>query len=67
MSEFPFIGRAKELSYLHDLTQKKASSLAVIRGRRRIGKSRLVEEFAKNYRFLNFSGLPPTEETSAQS
>lgn len=67
MSAFPFIFRIKELHYLHDLTQKKMSSLAVIRGRRRIGKSRLVEEFAKNSRFLHFSGLPPTEATTAQS
>lgn len=67
MKEFPFIGRATELKSLRDLTQKKSSSLVVIRGRRRIGKSRLVEEFAKKERFLPFVGLAPTEQTTAQS
>jgi len=67
MSEFPFVGRQAELKRLNDLMQKKSSSLVVIRGRRRIGKSRLVEEFAKNYRFLRFSGLPPHDKTTAQS
>ena len=67
MKEFPFVGRVNELKSLMDLTQKRSSSLIVIRGRRRIGKSRLVEEFAKNYRFLRFAGLYPTEATTAQS
>ena len=39
----------------------------MIRGRRRIGKSRLIEEFAKDMTFYSFSGLVPTKETSAQS
>lgn len=33
----------------------------VIRGRRRIGKSRLIEEFAKNHYFLSF-GISVTQE-----
>ncbi len=61
MKEFPFVGRVNELKSLVDLTQKRSSSLIVIRGKRRVGKSRLVEEFAKNYRFLRFAGLSPTE------
>ena len=67
MKEFPFIGRAAELKSLKDLAQKKSSSLVVIRGRRRIGKSRLEEEFAKKERFLPFVGLAPTEQMTAQS
>lgn len=62
-----FVGRKEELNNLESLTHKKAASLVVVRGRRRIGKSRLVEEFAKNYRFLKFAGLPPTSNTTAQS
>ena len=42
-----FIGRSSELGFLNDLFKKKNASLIVIRGRRRIGKSRLVEEFGK--------------------
>ena len=61
-----FIGRAYELELLSKLFKKNASSFVVIQGRRRIGKSRFVEEFAKNERFYRFSGLPPMEHTKAQ-
>ncbi len=67
MKQFPFVGRKNELASLDSLTHKKASSLAVIRGRRRIGKSRLIKEFAKNYQFISLAGLPPTKKTTAQS
>ncbi len=67
MSAPLFAGREFELKSLRSLVKKKVSSLVVIRGRRRIGKSRLIEEFAKKYRFLRFSGLPPTESTTAES
>lgn len=62
----PFIGRKRELQLLHELCKKKSSSLVVIRGRRRIGKSRLAQEFAKNMTHLVFSGLPPTGEILAK-
>ncbi len=61
-----FIGRVKELDILNRLASKKSSSLVVIRGRRRIGKSRLVDEFARNDRFLQFSGLPQEGSITAQ-
>ncbi len=63
----PFIGRRLELETLAKLFKKSTSSLVVIQGRRRIGKSRLVEEFGKNYTFFQFAGLPPTPSTTAQS
>lgn len=63
----PFVGRQNELQNLGRLLDKKTASLVVIKGRRRIGKSRLVEEFSKNKKFLYFSGIPPTPETTAQS
>ncbi len=47
--EMPFIGREYELEILRDLLSMRVASLAVIKGRRRIGKSRLVEEFAKGH------------------
>nr|MBA3814824.1 ATPase [Alphaproteobacteria bacterium] len=49
------------------LLSKKSASLVVVRGRRRIGKSRLIEEFAKDKRFIRFSGIPPTEDVTDQS
>src|SRR5690242_5465104 len=47
--------------------RKKTASLIVVKGRRRIGKSRLIEEFAKDFTFYSFAGLAPTEKTTAQS
>ena len=62
-----FLGREYELGLLNGLLEKKASSLVVIRGRRRIGKSRLVEEFASQHKFYSFSGIPPHEKTTSTS
>jgi len=52
-----FIGRMRELSKLNELHNKKKSTLAVIYGRRRIGKSVLVEHFIENKKYLKFQGL----------
>jgi AAA+ ATPase superfamily predicted ATPase len=60
-SDSPFVGRQTELAELNLLTQKKSASLVVVKGRRRIGKSRLIEEFATDSLFLEFSGLAPEE------
>jgi len=60
-----FIGRENELGVLKKFLDKKTASLIVVRGRRRIGKSRLIEEFAKAHTFYSFSGIPPTEKTTA--
>ena len=40
----PFVGRQYELEKLNLLTRKKTASLVVLKGRRRIGKSRLLLE-----------------------
>jgi hypothetical protein len=42
---------------------------SVIKGRRRIGKSRLTDEFARQlprYKSLHFQGLPPTAKLTAE-
>lgn len=59
-----FIGRKKELAILEDQLKKKVASLVVLRGRRRIGKSRLIEEFGQSYEMYLFTGLPPTQSTT---
>ncbi len=61
-----FIGRKKELAQLTLLLKKQSASLVVIKGRRRIGKSRLIQEFGQNFNLLTFSGVPPTEKTTQQ-
>jgi len=62
-----FIGRKSELSDLKSLLKKRTSSLAVIRGRRRIGKSRLIAEFCSTLPAIFFAGIPLTKNTTAQS
>ncbi len=64
-----FLDRERELTLLKGQLEKKTARLIVIRGRRRIGKSRLVEEFSKasGIRTLTFSGLLPVKKTTAQS
>lgn len=62
----PFVGRENELKRLKDLSTLERASLVVIKGRRRIGKSRLAEEFGKNKKFLPFSGLAPIKGVTAQ-
>ncbi|MCQ2389972.1 MAG: AAA family ATPase [Kiritimatiellae bacterium] len=59
-----FIGREEELAKLRALWRKSTSSFAVVAGRRRIGKSTLVEEFARqsSCRFIEIVGLPPDEK-----
>ena len=58
-----FIGRKKELEDLNLLLKKRTSSLVVIRGRRRVGKSRLIQEFVKDKDHWIFIGLPPVKIT----
>ncbi len=62
----PFVGRANELGRLEDLSQSGRACLVVVKGRRRIGKSRLAEEFGKDKVFLPFSGLAPVKGVTAQ-
>lgn len=63
-----FIGRTKELKTLKSFLTKKTASLIVVKGRRRIGKSRLLEEFSKDFQQnYIFSGLPPTEATQSSA
>jgi AAA+ ATPase superfamily predicted ATPase len=59
-----FYGRDDELAGLRALTTKKTASLVAVTGRRRNGKSRLIEEFARRtrgYRYLSLSALPPEQ------
>lgn len=58
-----FVGREEELEWLEGLWSKPSSSFVVCSGRRRIGKSTLVERFAERSRcrFIEISGLAPEE------
>jgi AAA+ ATPase superfamily predicted ATPase len=56
-----FVGREQETQLLREFEQRRTAGLAVCRGRRRIGKSTLIEEFGKGKRFYEFYGLAPRE------
>lgn len=61
-----FIGRKRELDTLNQLINKKIASLIVLKGRRRIGKSRLLIEFGKQVgRVHVFTGLAPDKGVTA--
>lgn len=61
-----FVGRSRELKKLKNLLGKDSASFVIIRGRRRIGKSRLIQEFGKSIPCHLFSGLPPDKMTTKQ-
>ena len=62
----PFVGRKRALAELKLLDESIGASLVVIRGRRRIGKSRLIEEYAQHKTFIKFSGLAPENQITAK-
>lgn len=61
-----FVGRRQEMRLLQGLLEKNTASLAVVYGRRRVGKSRLIAEFGSKYRFIAFSGIFPEKNTTNQ-
>jgi uncharacterized protein len=63
-----FVGRELELAKLRELVRLDTASLVVIKGRRRVGKSRLASEFAarlSGYRSVLLTGMAPEEKITA--
>lgn len=55
-----FIGRQNEIEAILRHTNKKSASFIVLKGRRRVGKSRLIEEISKHFKYYyKFEGLAP--------
>jgi len=61
-----FVGRHREVIKLNKIKRLNIASFVVVNGRRRIGKSRLICEFAKSGRFYKFTGIAPEEEIAAE-
>jgi len=57
----PFIGREKELKKLNEFRKRKVAGIIICSGRRRIGKSTLIEHFGGGTKFWEFYGLAPRE------
>ena len=56
-----FINRYQELEFLTSEYKKKESSLVILYGRRRIGKTTLISEFGKNKKMLYFLATEESE------
>ncbi|GAB4392451.1 MAG: hypothetical protein Tsb005_06550 [Gammaproteobacteria bacterium] len=70
MTAQTFIGRKNELERLGALYKKKTPNLVVVKGRRRVGKSCLINFFASKYaknRLWDFAGLAPQDGMDDQS
>lgn len=50
-----FVGREREIAVLNELYNKKGIGLTIIYGRRRIGKSTLITEFARGKRTIFYT------------
>jgi len=56
-----FFGREYEIEQLENFLKKPIASMAVCCGRRRIGKSTLIQHVTEGYPFFEFYGLSPRE------
>ena len=59
-----FIGRTKELQSFEELYRRDESSLAILYGRRRVGKTRLIQEFTKDKKTIFFSAQEGDEQSN---
>lgn len=63
-----FFGREEILEKLDALIGKRVGSLVTCRGRRRVGKSTVIEQFARRNeaRFIKIEGIRPSAKTNNQ-
>lgn len=59
-----FVGRKEELNALEDLWAKQSFQMAVIYGRRRVGKTTLISQFIKDKRALSFTALEQSDQNN---
>lgn len=56
-----FVGRKRELAILNGLYERGGFQMVVVYGRRRVGKTALINEFARNKRTLSFTALEQSD------
>lgn len=61
-----FIGRINELNALNNLYQSNKFEFAVIYGRRRVGKTALINEFIKDKEAIYFTGVETNEKQNLE-
>lgn len=52
-----FIGRARELQIIHELNQQDSAQILICYGRRRVGKTELIEQAFRQSKIFKFEGL----------
>ncbi|MBF0316288.1 MAG: ATP-binding protein [Oligoflexia bacterium] len=57
-----FIGRKRELNILQKIQEAKESAIVVVHGRRRVGKTELIEQFYRKHLVFKFEGLQVASE-----
>ncbi len=62
-----FVDRENELRFLQKEYEKAGSSFIIIYGRRRIGKTRLIEEFSKDKKSIYFLATQESEDQLKKS
>ena len=56
-----FVGREAELAKLESLYKRRSFQMAVVYGRRRVGKTTLINEFCRGKRTLSFTALEQSD------
>jgi uncharacterized protein len=59
-----FIGRKRELCDLEEIYSKDSGTLTILYGRRRVGKTRLIQEFTKGKKTIFFSAQEGDRESN---
>jgi AAA+ ATPase superfamily predicted ATPase len=62
-----FVGRKTELEFLNKKYNKKGGQLIVLYGRRRVGKTELIREFAKNKQHIFYSSFETNDKKQLES
>ena len=62
-----FVGRTYWLQRLERIDKKNEASVIVIYGRRRVGKTELIEQFFHGRNILKFGGIQPNRKVRANS
>ncbi len=60
-----FVGRKAELARLNELKKSKRANIIVVYGRRRVGKTELIEQFFQKDKILKFEGLQTDKQNKA--
>lgn len=62
-----FVGRRRELDVLDELFESEKFEFAVLYGRRRVGKTALINEFLKGKRAIYFTGVESNEKQNLEN